>query len=184
MTATTKPFTRISRKQIHADAWQKIFVDTIQFKDQHTGTYTFADRMSGVGIVVTTDSKQVLLQKEYRYVIDAFDWEIPGGGIDAAESPLDAAKRELQEETGIVAENLEFLGTFYPLNSFNTEQVSLFHLHLSEIPAMSDHSESSEAFGERKFFSFNEVLAMIDSNEIIDAMTAHAVQQVIRKVDR
>lgn len=175
-------FKKLSRKLIYQDPWVTFYLDDIEFPDGSIGTHTVMHRKPGVGIVVTTPTQKMLLQKEYRYVIDSSNWEIPGGGIDEGETPEQAAKRELFEETGIVATELENFGISYPLNSLNNEVVTIFHTVVEEDVLMADHSEHSEFVEDRKFFTFDQVLSMIDSNEIIDANTGHTAQMVIRKL--
>lgn len=175
-------FTRLGRTLVYQDAWLKFYQDQIRFPDGSEGTYAWADRMSGVGIVVVTPDNTVLLCKEYRYVIDAHSWEVPGGGIDVGESPMAGAQRELQEETGLMAPELEFLGEFYPLNSFNKEKVTVFLARLESQPVHTQGSEASEHVSEQRFVPFAEALKMIDSGEVIDALTANAVQMAIRRV--
>lgn len=177
-------FKKVNEKLLHTDTWQAIYLDTIEFTDGSLGTYVRIIRMNGVGIVVTTTDNKILLQKEYRYVIDTQNWEIPGGGIDEGETPLEAAKRELFEETEIKAEKLTALGEIYPLHSLNTEKVSLFHAVVEADIQFSntDNTDVAEHFSDRKFFTFEEALSMIDTGVIIDSVTAHAVQLVIRKL--
>ena len=67
-----------------------------------------------INIVAITDSDEVLLIKQYRHGIGAETVEIPGGVIDSGETPLEAAKRELLEETGYVSDDWILLGEVIP----------------------------------------------------------------------
>ena len=146
------------------------------------GTQTWIDRTDGVGIVAVTKENKILLIKQYRYVINEYSWEIPGGGIDKGETTTDAAKRELNEETGIIAEEFYKIGIFHSLNSLNTEKVTIFYSKIEEVELTYTNSEFSEDIVEYKYVSFSEALGMIDKGEISDAMTANAIQIVIRKL--
>lgn len=176
-------FKKIRQHKIYQDAWLTFFQDEIQFPDGSLGTYAWAQRKSGVGVVVVTSDKKILLQKEYRYIIGEYSWEIQGGGVDEHESLADAALRELREETGIEAPLIEKIGVFYPLNSFNTEQVTLF-LARTDVRANPVHAQTevSEGISEYKYVAFDEALSMIDAGEIIDALTANAIQMVVRRL--
>lgn len=177
---------KIKEKKIYQDNWLEFYQDEVQLPDGSSGTYAYARRKNGVAVVVVSKNKKILLQKEHRYVINQFSWEIQGGGIDDGESVGEAAVRELKEEAGIVVdvESLISLGSFYPLNSFNTEKVTSFMLMVNDEAIQKNTLEASEDVAERKFFSFDAVCAMIDSGEINDALTANAVQIALRKFEK
>ncbi|MCI8380748.1 MAG: NUDIX domain-containing protein [Lachnospiraceae bacterium] len=83
-------------------------------------------------IVVLTGSMlayhggKVVLQRQYRYPISSWQWELPGGFVDEGELPEEAARRELKEETGLEAVNLRNLGAFYPSFGSTDEKIHLF----------------------------------------------------------
>ncbi len=176
---------KIKQKLIYKDAWLSFYQDKILLPDGTSGTYAWVKRKNGVGIVVITADNKILLNKEYRYVIKDYSWDIPGGGIDAGETPKQAAKRELHEETGLKVKSLEQMGEFYLLESFNTEMMTLFLTRIGKMKDLtSAKSESSEEMLEQKFVSFKEALEMIDNGQIHDAITANAIQMAIRRVKK
>jgi ADP-ribose pyrophosphatase len=177
-------FKKIKQNLIYSDNWLSFFQDEIEFPDHTKGTYAWTDRKSGVGVVVVTPDKKILLNKEYRYVIKDYSWEVPGGGIDEGETPEQAAIRELWEETGIRVDEVEKLGRIYPLHSFNTEHVTLFLARSEALPLNTHTLESSEHVAEQKFVTFDEALKMIDTGEINDSTTAHVIQMVVRKLSK
>ena len=67
-----------------------------------------------VSVVAVTPSQELVLVRQYRPVIDGETLELPSGHVDAGESPEEAARRELLEETGFAAPHLELLGTLVP----------------------------------------------------------------------
>jgi ADP-ribose pyrophosphatase len=177
-------FKRVKRTEVYKDEWVAFYQDEIELPDGTKGTYALVNRKNGVGIVVVTTDNRILLNKEYRYVINDYSWEIPGGGIDEEETPEQAAVRELYEETGISVESLEKIGVFYPLNSFNTETVIIFSTRIEPSVPTTSKSELSEHVAEQRYVSFAEALAMIDNGEINDVLTANALQMVIRKLQK
>lgn len=170
----------LNRKTVYQDQWLTLYQDEVEFPDGNKGTYAWANRNDGVGIAVITPQHKILLNREYRYVIDGYSWELPGGGIDEGETPEQAAVRELQEETGLIAQNLKKLYEFYPLHSFNSEKVTIFITQMEEAALTTKNSESAEQVAEQKFIDLTEALAMIDRGEVNDAMTALVVQKVAR----
>lgn len=176
-------FKKTGQTLVYKDAWLELFQDELQFPDGSFGTYAWVKRKNGVAVSVVTNDEKILLQKEYRHVIDRSSWEVPGGGIDQGETPESAAVRELSEEVGLVVteEQLVLLGRFYPLNSFNTEFNALFMIIVaSDTMLGANQTEHGEAIEEHRFIKFDQALKMIDSGEINDAFTANAVQLAIR----
>ncbi|MCD8485150.1 NUDIX hydrolase [Candidatus Woesebacteria bacterium] len=179
-------FRLLRRNSIYSDQWLEFYQDEVVFPDGTKGTYAWAARKNGVGVVVITADQKIVLNREYRYVIDAYSWEVPGGGIDAGESLTLAAQRELKEETGIFVaeEDLVLLGEFYPLNSFNTEKVSVFLAQVNTVQLHAEGTEQGESIVEQRLVSFDEALEMIDSGQMSDALSANAVQMAVRRVGK
>lgn len=75
-----------------------------------------------IGIVPIDDEGNIYLVGQYRYTLDEYSWEIPEGGGPLEEDPLEAAKRELQEETGLYAERWEKIGRIHTSNSVTDEE--------------------------------------------------------------
>jgi len=75
-----------------------------------------------INVIPLTDDGRVVLVKQYRFGIEGFTLEIPGGMCDGAEPPLDAARRELREETGYEARELVPLGWVHPNPAVQTNR--------------------------------------------------------------
>ncbi len=67
-----------------------------------------------VNVIALTPDHQLVLVNQFRFGIDAFSLEVPGGVIDLGEKPLDAGLRELREETGFVGTNARIIGSVHP----------------------------------------------------------------------
>lgn len=75
---------------------------------------------------------KLLLINQYRHTVSSWLWEIPGGMIDEGETPEEAAKRELEEETGYFVESIESLGFYYPSPGSTTEIAYIFYASCSQ----------------------------------------------------
>ena len=83
--------------------------------------------VGAVGIVPLTDDKKVIVERQYRYPLDMAITEIPAGKLDSKEEDrLEAAKRELREETGITADEWIEMGIYYPAAAYSDEKITLY----------------------------------------------------------
>ncbi len=112
---------------------------------------------------------RILLVRQYRYPARKALWELPAGKIDPGETALQAAKRELIEETGFRARRWRKLTTYYPSPGFQQEKMSIF-LATNLIPgeAQPDHGEENL---QRKWFSAAKLDSMIRNGQIVDGKT-------------
>lgn len=119
--------------------------------------------------VVVVRNDGILLTKQYRFLIDAMSWEIPGGKIDPGESPADAAVRECREETGVTCRNLKPLVVYYPgLDNFNNRTTLLYSEEVDDTaPFVADEAEVTEI----AWMPLGECLDMVFKGEILDALT-------------
>src|SRR5688572_17803927 len=79
-----------------------------------------------IGVIPVDDEGNTWLVGQYRYTLNAFHWEIPEGGAPQGEDPLEAAKRELQEETGLTATKWSVLTRLHTSNSVTDEEGIIF----------------------------------------------------------
>ncbi|NRD77798.1 NUDIX hydrolase [Bacillus sp. BRMEA1] len=104
-----------------------VITDEVTLPNGDEKTFAYLDFAKGVCILAFTEDEHVLCIKQYRHALKSWQWELPAGAIDPDDvSPLDAAKRELEEETGYRAEHWLELGSFYPSPGSTSEEIFLF----------------------------------------------------------
>jgi ADP-ribose pyrophosphatase len=117
----------------------------------------------------------VLLLRQYRYAAEGMVWEIPAGVLEPGEDPLACARRELREETGAEAEQIEHLTTVFTTPGFTDERIHLFMA--TGIRAGSATPNADELI-EVRTLPFSRALKMIRDGEIVDAKTIVALLYV------
>ena len=99
-------------KVAYENPWQRVMQTSLTVDGQRRELFT-TDYGERAAVVVVRDG-EVLLTRQYRYLIDRISWEIPGGRVDPGEPPEVAAARECAEETGVRCPSLQPLIFFHP----------------------------------------------------------------------
>jgi 8-oxo-dGTP pyrophosphatase MutT (NUDIX family) len=100
----------LTSRTVYQSQWNRLRVDDVVRPDGRSGTYDILERPHGNHIIALNQADEVCLVGQYRYPTGQWSWELPGGNRNHDETPLSAAQRELQEETGFISEHWEFLG--------------------------------------------------------------------------
>ena len=101
--------------------------DSIRLPNGETSGREYIRHVGAVGVVPLLDDGRVIVERQFRYPLDQVITEIPAGKLDSkTEDRLEAAKRELQEETGYTAENWIDLGDYHPSAAYSDERLSLY----------------------------------------------------------
>ena len=140
---------RAARRSVgYENAWITVWHDEVSRPDGSPGIYGLVHFANlAAGVVALDDEDRIVLVGQHRYTLDAYSWEIPEGGVPAGEDPLDGAKRELREETGLEAERLDRAGTVELSNSV-TDERAILYLATGLTHGQAD-PEPSEALGLR-----------------------------------
>ena len=140
--------------------------EAFEFGEQKL-TREFVEHPGAVAVVALNELGQVLLIRQYRHPVGELLWEIPAGLLDVAgESQENAARRELLEETGYLAETLEPLIEFFTTPGGSTEKIAIF---LAKGLVLSDDRppvDGEEADMLVEWVGFDEALAAVLSSRI------------------
>jgi ADP-ribose pyrophosphatase len=171
---TPKPWKTLSSRQVYQNPWIRVREDTAELPDDRTTLYGVVEIGDAVGVLPFLDEDHVVMVRQYRYVFGEDQrWEIPTGATSPGETFVQAAHRELREETSFDARILRPISTFYTSKSVVYEIAHLFIGHdLVKVSSLPDETE----FLEVEVFPFGKILEMVLQSEIRDAMTIIAVQ--------
>jgi ADP-ribose pyrophosphatase len=172
------PWKTLSSRAVYRNKWLSLREDQVALPDGRQTIYGVVTCGECVGVLPFLDPNTVLLVKQYRYIAKRVTWEMPTGGVHQSEAIEAAAQRELGEETGHRAGRLTWLSTYHTSKSVMDETA---HLFLGDdLVKLELHPDETE-FIEVRPFSFEKVLDMVLTNEILDSMTVIAVLQAARR---
>ncbi len=119
--------TTLSSEEVYNGRLLHVYNDTISLPNGHTSTREIVRHVGAVCIVPITENNEVIIEKQFRYPFNEVLTEIPAGKLDSKdEDPLDAAKRELKEETGYTADTWTYLGIYYPTVAYTDEKIYIY----------------------------------------------------------
>ena len=149
-----------------------VSVDKVLLKNGKTSHRDVVHHKGGVVIAAKKENK-ILMVNQYRYPIGQPLRELPAGKLDKKdEDVLEAAKRELLEETGCSAEKWTSLGFVYSTPGFCSEKL---HLFLAEDLSFGEQNLDEDEIINCEFIELSEIKNMIKTNQITDAKTICAV---------
>jgi ADP-ribose pyrophosphatase len=119
-------------------------------------------------MMAVDERKRILLVRQYRLPADQYLWELPAGKLDPGEKPLQAAKRELAEETGYKARTWKKLVSFFPSPGYVEEKMTIF-LATDLIAGTATPMDDERI--EARWFRAKELRKMIRSGKIEDGKT-------------
>ena len=167
---------QLDSRTVYENPWMEVREDHVINPGggkNHYGYVHFKNR--AIAILPLDDEDNTWLVGQQRYTLGEYSWELPMGGAPLDESPLDAAKRELKEETGLTAERWSAVMRLHTSNSI-TDEVGIVYIaeRLTEGDTEFEETEDLEI---RKL-SLEEALQLVNDGEITDAISVAAILRV------
>ena len=162
---------RLSRKTVYQSSWVNIHLDTVKFPNGLVieNFHLLDFPRAAVAMVVENDFGNIVFVRICRYTTGLTEWELPAGGIEVGESEIEAAQREVLEETGFTTENHQLIYSYYPMNANK-----VFHVvHCKAIERVQDFDK--DEVSETRWFTKDEIMQMIKDKVISDGFTLTAL---------
>ncbi len=164
-------FTLIKRRKIYSSKWIELYVDSIKDNDINIDNFHVLHYPKESVVVLLKKGDSFLFVKALRYITKSEEIELPAGNIEDGESAIDAAKREVFEETGIMSKNLKVLGSFYPSNGMSDQ---IIHVVGAEYNGGNETVQKGETT-EILWFSKSEIVRLIQNDTLKDGVTMAAM---------
>ena len=170
--------TFVSREEIYNGTVLQVVRDKIKLPNGETSHREFCLHMGAVCIIPITDDGMVVMERQYRYAHGRVFFEIPAGKLDSPdEDPLEAAKRELLEETGAIADRITYLGRLDTTPALIRERI---HMYLAEGLTFGERKLDDDEFINVELVPLTDLLDMVMRGEICDGKTQIAILKAAR----
>jgi 8-oxo-dGTP pyrophosphatase MutT (NUDIX family) len=177
------PWTRLSGRDTYDNPWIRVREDQVLRPDGRPGIYGVVHFKNIAVAVVALDAQgQVILVGQHRYPFDRYFWEVPEGGCpEGKEEPIDAAKRELREETGYSAARWDYLGSLALSNACSDE---IGHLYLArDLAPGAQQLDGNEQIAV-KHVPFAEAWRMAMEGELTESLTVASLARARHFLDK
>lgn len=164
---------QISREEIFQGVALHVVKDEILLPNGQRSIREISLHNGAAAIIPILPDGRVIMERQYRYAHGRVMLEIPAGKLDTPdEDPLDAAKRELREETGAVAQKYTFLGKIAPSPALINEVI---YVYMAEDISFGENELDEGEFLDVEYYTLDELHEMVMRGEITDAKTQIAI---------
>ena len=164
---------KISREDIYHGNVLHVVCDKVLLPNGEQATREMCLHVGACCIIPLLEDGTVLMERQYRYPLERVFFEIPAGKLNyKSEDPLEAAKRELREETGAIAQKYTYLGELVTSPALINEKI---HMYLAEDITFTDRELDDDEFLDVERVPLEELYGMVMRGEICDSKTQVAV---------
>lgn len=168
----------LSSTTVYENAWLELSHRDVITPGGSNGIYGLVKfKNQAIGIIPIDEDDNIYLVGQFRYAIDEYSWEIPEGGGILGTDVLEAAKRELKEETGLIANKWTKLARIHTSNSATNEEGFLYIAE--ELVQAEAEPEDTEELQVRKV-QLKEAVEMVMRSEITDSLSVCAILMAAR----
>jgi 8-oxo-dGTP pyrophosphatase MutT (NUDIX family) len=179
-TQEENPWKTLTHKVVYENPWIEISHREVVNPNGGNGIYGVVSfKNLAIGVVPVDDNLNTFLVGQYRYTLNHYSWEIPEGGGPMGEEPLETAKRELLEETGLLAEDWVWLSSIHTSNSVTDEFGHIFLArNLKQTEANPEETEDLRVVK----IPLIQAVEMVEKGEITDSLSIAGLLMAARKL--
>ena len=170
------PWKILSAREVYDNSWVRVTEYGVINPSGGKGIYGKVHfKNTAIGVIVLDEQLNTYLVGQYRFPADKYSWEIPEGGCPQNIPPLEGAKRELSEETGLIAQSWEQILEMDLSNSVTDERAIVYLAY--DIEQHKPSPEETEQITVRKL-PFEEAYQMVEDGSITDSISVAAIMKV------
>lgn len=159
-----------ARRKIYRGRVFRVEQDTVALDSGRLVRMDAVRHPGSVVLIPQPSPREVILIRQFRYVIDRWIWELPAGTLEPGEAPARAARRECEEEIGLRPGKVERLGAFYPSPGFCDERMVFFRCSALVRPAKPRAGDPDEQI-EPRTWSISDVWDLVAQGQVTDMKT-------------
>lgn len=180
MTRARRPTSR-SRTTVYRGRVITVERDVVDMGDGRTVPMDVVRHRGSVVLIPQPTRHEVILIRQFRYVINRWIWELPAGSLEPGEAPARGARRECEEETGWRPRTLERLAAYYPTPGFCDEKLTFYACRDLVRPGRPPARDPDERI-EAACVTLREAWGMVERGEVIDMKTVVGLGMVTRRL--
>jgi len=171
----------LESEYLHNEPWLTIRKEKCELPNgKIMPAYYIIEYPTWVSALALTKEGKAVFVKQYRHGLGVVSTEVPGGVVDAGETPEAAIARELKEETGYVFESYEYLGKVSPNPATSTNYMHMYLARGGEKVAEQSLDETEDV--EVVFYTLDEIKDLLRQNKIIQSLHATTLFYALNKL--